>query len=70
MRHSRISTTMEIYAQIVPSSQRRALQQLSAFASGGATATQQIAAMDLDFSEVPEEKDLRSNSRSKTFQIN
>ena len=35
MRHSRVSTTMEIYAQIVPSSQRRALQQLSAFAGGG-----------------------------------
>lgn len=33
MRHSRISTTMEIYAQIVPAAQRRALQQLSAFAA-------------------------------------
>ncbi|MFZ0997563.1 MAG: tyrosine-type recombinase/integrase, partial [Candidatus Sulfotelmatobacter sp.] len=32
MRHSRISTTMEIYAQIVPAAQRRALQQLSEFA--------------------------------------
>ena len=32
MRHSRISTTMEIYAQIVPSAQRWALQQLSEFA--------------------------------------
>ena len=32
MRHSRISTTMDIYAQIVPAAQRRALQQLSAFA--------------------------------------
>src|SRR5437870_1218253 len=32
MRHSRISTTMDIYAQIVPAAQRRALQQLSEFA--------------------------------------
>lgn len=32
MRHSRISTTMDIYAQIIPASQRRALQQLSEFA--------------------------------------
>lgn len=31
MRHSRISTTMDIYAQIVPASQRRAVQQLSEF---------------------------------------
>jgi site-specific recombinase XerD len=33
MRRSRISTTMEIYAQIVPLAQRRALEQLSAFAA-------------------------------------
>lgn len=33
MRHSRVSTTTEIYAQIVPAGQRRALQQLSEFAS-------------------------------------
>jgi integrase len=32
MRHSRISTTMDIYAQIVPLAQLRALQQLSEFA--------------------------------------
>ena len=32
MRHSRISTTMEIYAQIVPQAQRVALQQLADFA--------------------------------------
>lgn len=76
MRHSRISTTMDIYAQIVPTSQRRALQQLSAFASGGTIPAElQTAAMDLDFTEREEdEKDvaenLRSNSRSKTFQIN
>jgi integrase len=31
MRHSRISTTMDIYAQIVPASQRRALEKLSQF---------------------------------------
>ncbi|MGA7549539.1 MAG: tyrosine-type recombinase/integrase [Candidatus Sulfotelmatobacter sp.] len=30
MRHSRISTTMDIYAQIVPESQRRALAKMSA----------------------------------------
>ena len=32
MRHSRISTTMEIYAQIVPASQRQAIAKLSEFA--------------------------------------
>jgi integrase len=32
MRHSRISTTMEIYAQIGPVAERRALEQLSEFA--------------------------------------
>jgi len=75
MRHSRISTTMDIYAQIVPTAQRRALQQLSAFANGGTVpAALETAAMDLDFSGSAEDKnaelDLRSNSRSKTFQIN
>ena len=75
MRHSRISTTMDIYAQIVPTSQRRALQQLSAFASGETIpAALQTAAMDLDFSSRDEEQNgephPRSNSRSKTFQIN
>ena len=75
MRHSRIQTTMDIYAQIVPTSQRRALQQLSAFAGTGAVpAPQQIGEMDLDFTERGEEENvaenLRSNSRSKTFQIN
>jgi integrase len=35
MRHSRISTTMDIYAQIVPTAQRRALQQLTEFAKTG-----------------------------------
>jgi hypothetical protein len=29
MRHSRISTTMEIYAQIIPLAQRRALERLN-----------------------------------------
>ena len=32
MRHSRISTTLDVYAQIIPASQRRALEQLSEFA--------------------------------------
>jgi hypothetical protein len=65
MRHSRISTTMGIYAQIVLSAQRRALLQLSVFASGrGVPATQQIAPRDLDFSEPTDEKDPRSDSRS------
>jgi len=36
MRHSRISTTMDIYAQIVPQAQRRALEQLGVFAQAGA----------------------------------
>jgi hypothetical protein len=31
MRHSRISTTLDIYAQIVPESQRQALRKLSQF---------------------------------------
>ena len=39
MRHSRISTTMEIYAQIVPAAQRVALQKLSAFAQQSGTVT-------------------------------
>src|SRR5438105_111346 len=33
MRHSRISTTMDIYAQIVPAAQRRAIEKLSEFAN-------------------------------------
>jgi integrase len=41
MRHSRISTTMEIYAQIVPLAQRRALEQLSAFAKDSRSITVQ-----------------------------
>ena len=32
MRHSRIQTTMEVYAQILPAAQRRALEKLSEFA--------------------------------------
>jgi site-specific recombinase XerD len=32
MRHSRVSTTTDIYAQIVPTAQRRALEQLAEFA--------------------------------------
>jgi L-asparaginase II len=66
---------MDIYAQIVPTSQRRALQQLSVFANGGTMpAALQTAAMALDFSAHAGEEnagqDVRSNSRSKTFQIN
>jgi len=70
MRHSRISTTMDIYAQIVPAAQRRALQQLSVFAKSGTPAELQSAAMDLDFPAPNEGKEARSNSRSKTFQFN
>ena len=33
MRHSRVSTSLDIYAQIVPVSQRRAIEKLSEFAS-------------------------------------
>jgi len=69
MRHSRISTTMDIYAQIVPTSQRRALQQLSAFAGGGSLPAPRPMDLDLDFSEP--EKDAegsRCNSRYKTVQ--
>ena len=69
MRHSRISTAMDIYAQIVPTAQRRALQQLSAFASGGTMpAALETAVMDLDFSARDDEENPRSNSRSKTVQ--
>jgi integrase len=32
MRHSRISTTMDIYAQVVPAAQRKALEKLTEFA--------------------------------------
>ena len=35
MRHSRISTTMDIYAQIVPAAQRSAVEKLSEFAKNG-----------------------------------
>jgi len=65
MRHSRISTTMDIYAQIVPASQRRALQQFSAFASGGS-----LLAADLSAPDEAENagQESRSNSRSKTVQ--
>jgi len=42
MRHARIQTTMEIYAQIVPAAQRRALEKLSEFAKGGAVDSRSI----------------------------
>ena len=69
MRHSRISTTMDIYAQIVPASQRRALQQLSVFAGGGSLPAPRPMDLDLDFSE-PEKgaQGSRCNSRYKTVQ--
>ena len=51
MRHSRVSTTMDIYAQTVPASQRRALQQLSVFAGGGSPPAPRPMDLDLDFSE-------------------
>ena len=67
MRHSRISTTMDVYAQIIPASQRRALQQLSAFASSGGLPAAPQAAMELDFS-APDEKNIKRDLRSETFQ--
>jgi integrase len=42
MRHSRISTTLDIYAQIVPLAQRRALEQLSEFAKGSTVDSRSI----------------------------
>lgn len=70
MRHSRSSTTLDIYAQTISSSQRRALQQLTAFAGGaGLPAVQQTAMdLDLDFSSSDTAVEARSNSRSKTVQ--
>ncbi|MCU1271013.1 MAG: phage integrase [Acidobacteriaceae bacterium] len=64
MRHSRISTTMDIYAQIVPKSQRRALEQLSAFAGvNGIPVAQQTARdLDLDFSGSEPFPELRSKT--------
>jgi integrase len=41
MRHSRISTTMDIYAQIVPAAQRRAIEKLSEFAKDSRSITVQ-----------------------------
>jgi integrase len=74
MRHSRISTTLDVYAQAVPAAQRRALQQLSVFANTvGESAELETADLAPNFSGGEEESvqmDLRSNSRSKSFQIN
>jgi integrase len=42
MRHSRVSTTMDIYAQIVPLAQLRALEQLSEFAKVAAVDSRSI----------------------------
>jgi integrase len=69
MRHARISTTMEIYAQAVPAAQRRALQQLSVFAGGGSLPAPRPMDLDLDFSESENEsEEARCNSRYKTVQ--
>jgi integrase len=69
MRHSRVSTTMDIYAQAVPASQRRALQQLSVFAGGGSLPAPRPMELDLDFSESENRAEKsRSNSGSKTVQ--
>jgi integrase len=35
MRHSRVSTTVDIYAQIIPAAQRQAIEKLSEFAKTG-----------------------------------
>lgn len=34
MRHTRIQTTLDIYAQVLPQAQRRALEKLTEFAKG------------------------------------
>jgi integrase len=70
MRHSRSSTTMDIYAQTISTSQRRALQQLTAFAGGaGLPAVPQTAMdLDLDFSSSDAAQEPRSKSRSSSVQ--
>ena len=69
MRHSRSGTTLDIYAQIIASSQRRALQQLTAFVGDGALpAVEQTSDLRLDFSSSDAGLEARSNSRSKTVQ--
>jgi hypothetical protein len=42
MRHSRIATTMDIYAQFVPESQRRAVDKLMAMVEERRTAKETI----------------------------
>jgi hypothetical protein len=66
MRHSRISTTMDIYAQIVPTSQRRALEQLSVFAGVSAVPLVQQTVTDLDLNLSS--SDAFPKLRSKTVQ--
>ena len=68
MRHSRISTTMEVYAQIVSAQQRRCLQQLSVFARSVPLPVAATAELDLDFSPSADGEESRSNTRSKTVQ--
>jgi hypothetical protein len=63
MRHSRISTTMDIYAQAVPASQRRALQQFSVFAGSGSPLAPRPMDPQLDFSE-PENDAEKSQSKA------
>jgi integrase len=50
MRHSRISSTLDIYAQFVPDSQRRAIEQTSKMAAGrigNAQAARAVAASNI-----------------------
>jgi integrase len=48
MRHSRISTTMDIYAQIVPEAQRHALDKLSSFVTNCDQSDQETAPQTAD----------------------
>jgi hypothetical protein len=68
MRHSRSSTTMDIYAQTISTSQRRALQQLTASVGGGGLPAVQQMGMDLDFSSSDAAQEARSKSRSNSVQ--
>jgi hypothetical protein len=56
------STTMDIYAQTISTSQRRALQQLTAFVGGGGLPAVQQTGMNLDFSSSDAAQEARSNS--------
>jgi integrase len=54
MRHSRISTTMDIYAQFVPESQRRALAKMSAMVES--RTSKPIAANTRSISMTPQSR--------------